>query len=236
MEFIPIKTRILQPPQDDLLEVLDEYLSMVQEGDVVIISSKVVAIHEGRCVKKDLNDKGTLALKQAEIVIPRDYWTTPATVIHHAFLGVSGIDESNGDGYLVLLPEHPFTSAQVLHDYLIGRFNLKNIGVIISDSQSLPFRYGATGVAIGWWGIEPLIDHRGRFDLFGRAIKRERSNLVDGLTAAATVVAGEVDESTPVVIVRNIPLINFVAGNTKDKLFSPSHDDKFRVLYEKFLP
>jgi hypothetical protein len=49
MQVIPIKTRVLTPPQDDLFAVLDEYLTDVQEGDIIAISSKVVALHEGRC-------------------------------------------------------------------------------------------------------------------------------------------------------------------------------------------
>jgi len=221
---------------DNLLSVVDEFLTDAKDGDVVLISSKVVAIHEGRCIPKEHNDKKDLALKQAEITIPRDYWGSPVTIVHHAFLGLSGIDESNGDGYLVLLPEDPFRSAQILHDYIVRKFHLNNIGVIITDSQSLPFRYGVTGVAIGWWGIGPLLDHRGRLDLFGRAIVRERSNLVDGLAAGANVVGGEVNEMTPIVIARNVPGLTFTSGNTKEEIFSAYEDDKFRVLYERFLP
>jgi len=159
-------------------------------------------------------------------------------VIHNTFLSGAGIDESNGDGHYVLLPKDPFASAHALHAFICSTYDVQKLGVIITDSRSHPFRYGATGVALSWWGIEPLDDHRGRLDLFGREIQVERSNVVDGLAAGATVVAGEVDECIPVVIVRDVPRLTFTASdqNTRDHLFSPYKDDTFRVLYEKWLP
>jgi len=235
MEIIPIKTRALQPPEDDLFAALVDAVPRLVDGDVVCISSKVVAIHEGRCVPVDAVDKVALYTEAADLVIPRPYWGSPLTVVHHTFLGASGIDESNGDGHLVLLPEDPFASAERLHIFLCNHFNIKRLGTIITDSRSLPFRYGAGGVALGWWGIAPLTSHIGTPDIFGRAFKYERSNLVDGLAAAANVVMGETNECQPVAILRDVPKLTFRNGNTKDELFSPLADDTFRVLYERWL-
>ena len=235
MQVIPIKTRILTPPQDDLLSVMDEYLVDVQEGDIIAISSKVVAIHEGRSVLMAEANKDDLVLTSADFIIPRPYWNTPLAVAHNAFLGAAGIDESNGGGHLVLLPEDPFVAAERYHKYLVTKFGLTNLGIIITDSHSTPFRYGAVGVALGWYGFRPMEDHRGRPDLFGRQIQYERSNLVDGLAAAATVVAGEVDECVPIVVLRDVPRVLYQAGNTRDELFVPYAEDTFRVLYEKWL-
>jgi dihydrofolate synthase / folylpolyglutamate synthase len=236
MQFIPVKTRIMNPLQDDLFSVINEYLAELQEGDVVLISSKVVAIHQGRCLPINSASKKELVESEAEFVISREYYVSPLTVTKHAFLGAAGIDESNGDGHYILLPENIFEFAKEAHKYLTQKFKLKNLGVVITDSHSGPFRYGATGVALGWWGIEPMEDHRGRKDLFGREIKYERSNLVDGLSAGAVVVSGEVDECVPIVIAREVPRLIFTTKNTKDKLFVPYKEDLFRVLYEKFLP
>jgi len=235
MQVIPIKTRILTPPQDDLLTVINEYLTDVQEGDIIAISSKVVAIHEGCCVPHAESDKEDLVAAEADFIIPRPYWNVPLTVTRHAFLGASGIDESNGGGYLVLLPKDSFAAAKRFCEHLKARFNLTSLGVIITDSHSTPFRYGATGVSLGWYGFAPIEDHRGRPDLFGREIQYERSNLVDGLAAAATVVAGEVDECVPLVVLRDVPRVVYQEGDTKDDLFVPYAEDTFRVLYEKWL-
>ena len=75
----------------------------------------------------------------------------------------------------------------------------------------------------------------GKEDLFGRKIQIERSNIVDGLSAGAIVVMGEVAESTPIVIARSVPNLKFIHGNQKERLFCPLEKDTFRVLYEDIL-
>ena len=236
MEFIPIRTRVMNPPQDDLVGVLDEYLTELKNGDVVLISSKVVAIHQGRSVLVSEANKEELIKQEADIIIERDYFSTPLTATNHAFLGTAGIDESNGSGHYILLPEKIFEFAKESHAYLCQKHALNSLGVIITDSYSTPFRYGAMGVGLGWWGIEPLEDHAGRTDLFGRDIVYERSNVIDALAAGAIMVSGEVDECMPIVIARNVPRLKFTNKDTKDKLLVPYEEDLFRVLYERFLP
>lgn len=235
MQFIPVKTKIFLPPQDDLFVELETCIPQLHEGDVVLVSSKVVAINEGRCVPIDQGNKSVLVKAEADYIIETDYRPQPLTIKNNTFLGAAGIDESNGNGYLILLPEDCFVSAQKIYEFLSTKYGLKNIGVIVTDSRSLPLRYGATGVALGWWGIAPLQDHIGSNDLFGRAFKYERSNIVDGIAAAANLVSGETNECMPIVIARGIPNLVFKDGNTKDELFSPLADDTFRILYRNLL-
>ena len=235
MQYIPIKTRIMQPPKDDLFEILEESLTDVQENDVIAISSKVVAIHEGRCVPIENQDKETLVRQESDMTIPRPYWNTPLTVRHHAFVGAAGIDESNADGHYVYLPEDPFRSAKKIWSYLKEKHTVKNIGVLISDSHSTPMRRGATGISIGWWGFEPIINHVGEDDLFGREMKIEVTNLVDGMASGANLVMGETNECCPIVVLRDMPKLTFTDENTKDKLMVPFEEDTFRTLYERFL-
>jgi dihydrofolate synthase / folylpolyglutamate synthase len=235
MICIPIKTRVLNPPQDDLFAVLDESLSGVQEGDIVAISSKVVSIGEGNCLPIDGIDKRALVESEAELLIPRPYWPSPLTVKHSAFIGTAGIDESNANGHYVLLPKAPFLSAEKVHAYLKQRFNVNNVGVIIVDSHSSPLRRGALCVSIGFWGFAPTINHVGEPDLFGREFKIEVTNLADALAASAGVVMGETDECQPVVIIRDVPKITYTEAPMKHTLFVPFEDDTFRVLYEDFL-
>ncbi len=235
MQYIPIKTRILHPPQDDLFAVLDECLADVQEKDVLVISSKIVSIHEGNCLPAATTDKSQLIEQEADLLVPRDYWSSPLTVTRNAFIGTAGVDESNANGYLVLLPKDSFASAKTIYEYIKTRFGIEQCGVVVTDSHSTPLRRGAIGVAIGWWGIEPTIDHVGEEDLFGRELKVEVSNLVDGIAAGATVVMGETVECQPVVIARDIPNLSFAETDTKDQLFVSFNEDTFRVLYELFL-
>lgn len=235
MQYIPVKTRIMQPPQDDLFSVLEGVLVDIQEHDVIVISSKVISIHEGNCVPVGSVEKSELVKREAELMIPRTYWSSPLTVKHNAFIGTAGIDESNADGHYVLLPKDPFVSARNIYEYIKDRFCVKDVAVIITDSHSSPLRRGAMGVAIGWWGIAPTINHVGKPDLFGREFRIEVSNIADAIAAAAGLVMGETDECQPVVIARGVPGITFVDGSTKDELFVAPKDDTFRVLYEDFL-
>jgi F420-0:gamma-glutamyl ligase len=236
MHVIPVTTPVLRPPQADLQAALQLSLPSLLEGDVLVISSKVVSLDEGRCLPVVGSDKEALVATEAELFIPRPYWNRPLTVARHAFVGSAGIDESNGDGHYVLLPVDVFASAQRLWQWVRAVYGLARCGVIISDSASAPFRLGASGIALAWWGIEPLRSHQGRHDLFGRAIVAERSNVVDPLAAAAVLVGGEVDESTPVVIAREVPGLTYTDRDTRDQLLVPFTEDIFRVLYERWLP
>lgn len=236
MQYIPIKTRILQPPQDDLFSVLDTSLVDVREGDIIAVSSKVVAIHEGLCLPVEGTDKAALVSAESELSIPRSYWPSPLTVKCGAFIGTAGIDESNANGYYVLLPKDPFLSAQLIHEYLTKRFAVKNVGVVVTDSHSSPLRRGAVGVAIGFWGFKPTTNYVGKPDLFGREMRIEVGNLADALAAGAGVVMGETNECQPVVIIRDTPEVTFLDGNHKDELIVGFENDTFRVLYERFLP
>lgn len=233
MRCIPVHTKKLLPPQDSLTAALEASELEVQEGDVVCISSKVVAIHEGRCATfVDKEERQKAIRGSATATIARPYATTPLTVINHAFISGAGFDTSNGNGYTIMLPEDPFASAKYWWEWFRETHQLTNVGVVLTDSRSLPLRYGATGVTIGWWGIEPLQSHIGNEDLFARAFKYERSNVVDGIAAAATVVMGETNEQTPVALVRDVPKLHFTDTNTKDDIFCAPGDDSFRVLYE----
>jgi F420-0:gamma-glutamyl ligase len=235
MEFIPVQTRVLRPPQDDLFSALKESLPVLKERDIIVVSSKVVSINEGRAVAQRESDRGILMQTESDLVIPRPYWKSPLTAVHHAFISSAGMDTSNGDGYLILLPKDPFASAASMRNFIRETFGLTDVGVIIIDSHSTPFRYGASGIAIGWSGIVPIEDCRGREDLFGESIKYERMNLVDGLAAAANIIMGEVAERTPVVIARDVPRVEYTERDTKNELFVSLEEDTFRVLYERFL-
>lgn len=234
MQYLPIKTSVLTPPQDDLLTALDAAPLALQEGDILLVSSKVVSIDEGRCVPADAFDRAAQVAAAAEVIIPRPYWSSPLTITNHLLVGSAGIDQSNSDGYYTLLPADPFRSAKRLWAHLRTRFALSRLGVVVTDSHSVPCRYGAIGAAIGWWGIVPIQNHIGKSDLFGRTMRVERSNLVDGIAAGATVVMGEVAEATPVVIARDVPNIEFTSNDSKADLFVDFADDTLRVLYEQF--
>jgi dihydrofolate synthase / folylpolyglutamate synthase len=234
MELIPIKTRILHPPKDNLLEVLDTTLTDVREGDVLVITSKVVAIHEGRTVPIEGTDKKALVLHEADRIYQREGRSKPLTITNNALISASGIDESNGDGYYILLPRDSFASARMFREYLMKRHNLSKLGVIITDSHSLPFRYGAMSIAIGCWGFEPIESHIGRADIFGRVMQYSKTNISDAIAGATTLVSGECDEVQPIQIARGIPNLVFTNNDPRPAFFVPYDEDIYRDLYKDF--
>ena len=224
----------MQPPKDDLFSVLDASLHGVREGDIILVTSKVVAIHEGRCIKMEGSVKEELVMNEADYFLSRGDGHPPMTMRHNALISSAGIDESNGSGYYTFLPEHPFDSARRMYEYLRTRFKLNRVGVIVTDSHSLPFRYGATSISIGSWGFVPVESHVGRSDLFGRVMKYSSTNIADSLAAASAVVCGECDESQPIVIARGVPSIEFTDSDMRDKLMVPFEADLFKVLFKDF--
>lgn len=229
----------MKPPQDDLYQVLDESLPKLEEGNVLVVSSKVVAIHQGRCVAiDDVDDKEDLVRKEAD-----HYWKVEndfkdrLTVKYHTFVSAAGIDESNGDGYYVLLPKDPFGMAKEIRSYLKDRHKLNNFGVIITDSYSLPFRYGAMSISIGFWGLEPLRHYEGKRDLFGRQFKYERNNMIDALAAASTTEMGEGKECSPLVIISDVSGLRFSDKSMKEDFLIPPQEDIYypllKPLYKK---
>lgn len=234
MHYIPVKTRALLPPKDDLFHVLDETNMNLQEGDVLLVTSKVVSIHEGRCIEIGSVDKNEYVRAEAEFIYSYDLSRRPLTVVHNALISSAGIDESNGNGYYTLLPKDPFRSARHIHKHLCETLGINTLGVIITDSHSTPFRYGALSIAIGCHGFEPIASHTGKKDLFGRVMVYSKTNLPDAISGGATLVSGECDEAFPLVIAREVPNLVFTNRDVKDEFFVSYGEDLFSPLFAQF--
>jgi len=238
MQFIPVKTRPILPPKDDIYPVLDKYLPPLKEGDVLMITSKIISIHQGRCLKMSVvKDKDDLIKKEADAYIervecPGGY--VVLTIKGNTLAASAGIDESNANGHYVLWPRNINHEAKEIRNYLRAKFNLKKLAVIISDSRSMPLRYGAVGVAIGAFGLLPIRDYRQTLDIFGRELKMSRTNIVDALASAAVLLMGEGNEQTPIVIARGSEFIEFTDEDRFDELFMPYKEDIYYPLLKKF--
>lgn len=213
MQILPVKTRILRPPKDDLLAALDDALPPIREQDVVLITSKVVSIHQGRCIPtKDVPDKDKLIKQEADAFLSRSECPDGLimiTIKNNTLIATAGIDESNALGHYILWPTDIQATAHMIWSHLRNMHSVQNIGVVITDSHSVPLRLGVLGIAIGFFGFEPLINHQGRPDLFNRITHWSQSNIPDALAAAAVLVMGESNEQTPVAIARDVPGITF---------------------------
>jgi coenzyme F420-0:L-glutamate ligase len=205
----------------DVVKFIDEKVgSRLKDGDVLVISSKFVAVSEGRVVKlggvragkkaKELATRYRMDPRLCELVVresdeviggipgflltSKDGLLTPN----------AGIDKSNvRHGKVVLYPRRPEESARRIREGL--RFSRGvSVGVVICDSRLAPTRRGTTGVAVAASGIEAVLDMRGRSDLFGNVLKVTSQGVADDLSSAAEILMGESDEATPVVLVRGL--------------------------------
>ena len=215
MVINPIKTRPFMPPKDDLFALLKEALpsDTIKDNSIIIITSKIVSIWQGRCIKiDDVKDKDKLIQSEAELYLPRDKVPegyVMLTIKNNIMIPTSGIDESNANGYYILWPKNPFETAKNIYNFLKDEFNLKNFGVIISDSHTVPLRWGTMGIALSYWGFYPLKDYRGTKDIFGHEMKISQLNIADSLATAGVLSMGEGNEQTPIAIVNDILSIKF---------------------------
>lgn len=253
MHIIPIKTRKFLPPRDDLFALLNDYLPRLparsakggtaqaglRERDIVVITSKVLAIHQGRC-RGTLSpeEKKALVEKEAEYVFkPSSNLPYVLTVKGHTIIGGAGIDESNGNGYTILWPTRISRAAKEVWTYLRRKHRMKRLGILITDSHCIPLRRGTLGIAIGLFGFRPVKNNIGQPDIFGRRLRISRSDLADSLAAAAVLVMGEGNEQTPLALIRNAPGISFTTHHTfRSVVIAPTRDLYYpllKSLYEK---
>lgn len=233
MHLYPYKLSVLTPPKDDLKKAILASKLSLKEGDIVAISSKVVAIGEGACVLMDGIDKKVLIKRQADWyrTVRNSRHVPLFTIARGAIVGAAGIDESNGNKHYILYPRDVFKSARSLRSWLSKQYGVKKLAVIITDSKSDFLRRGATGFALAWDGIDPLRDYRGTKDLFGRRINFETANLIDALAAAANLHMGETKERTPLVVIRDAPNVVFKnRPSNLDQLLVEPDDDVFAPI------
>ena len=230
MIITTFKTRIFKEGEN-LASFISIYLKKIPDNSVLAVTSKIVALSEGRVAgKTDVESKVRLIKKESEMALPTKYvWLT---IKDGVVMASAGIDESNADGKLILLPENSFNTARDLRKVLRKKHRLKNLGVLITDSRTMPLRAGVTGVAVGYSGFKGIKDYRGTKDIFGRKFKFSRTNVADGLAASAVLAMGEGCERTPLALIQNAP-IEFREQTNRRELRISLVDDMYRPFFEK---
>ncbi len=149
----------------------------------------------------------------------------------------AGIDESNAGDVYVLWPKDSQATANEVREHLSKKFDIKELGVVITDSTCSPLRRGVSGIALGFSGIKPLRDYVGTPDLFNRPFKVSQSDIVGGLAATAVLMMGEGAERTPLALFTDVTVVDFVDRNpTPDELASlriPLEEDLFAPFLEQ---
>lgn len=226
----PIKTRVFQEGEDLLSFVMD-YVKKIREKSVIVVTSKIVALSEKRtAVAENVQTKEKLIRAESELAIPAKYvWLT---VKDGMVMASAGIDESNANGKLILLPKDSFKTARALRIKLREQYGVQHLGVLITDSRTVPLRAGVTGVAVGYAGFRGVKDYRGTQDIFGRKFRFSRTNVADGLAAAATLVMGEGNERRPLALIEDAP-VAFCDRVNRKELHIDIKEDMYRPLFSR---
>ncbi|MDR0975772.1 MAG: queuosine precursor transporter [Christensenellaceae bacterium] len=235
LKITGIKTPLVRASQPNLEEFVLENINNLAEEDIVIISSKVVALCEGRVENKAAIKRDDLIKREAALYLERGKTPNMFTITHNTLISASGIDESNADGVFVLWSADPMASAQKIRDILVKKFSLKHLGVIISDSTVQPLRRGSLGIMIGWSGFQAVNDIRGQEDLFGRKFEVSTCAVGSGLAAAANLVMGESTEQMPIAIIQGAKNITFnetgeISKEERKLALVPLDEDLFGVF------
>ena len=211
---------------DDLAGVVAAALEPlgVIDGDVVVVTQKVVSKAEGRVVSED-DREAAIAAETARVIAVRDDLVIAET--HHGFVCANaGVDASNvAAGMLTLLPKDPDGSAAALREALRERLSVDRLGVIVTDTFGRPWREGLVDVAIGVAGMPATLDLRGTTDAVGRELEATVVALADQVAAATGLVMGKAD-GVPVALVRGLEWHDD-AGTAAD-LLRPAELDLFR--------
>lgn len=219
MKITAYKTEKIGPDhQKKLTTILDAYLKFLKERSIAVITSKIVSICEGRVVKIGASNKIKLIHQEAEYYLPpNNKYNISLTIKNNLLTPTAGIDESNGNGYYILWPKDPAKTANTIRLYLQKRFNIQQVGVIITDSKTSPLRWGTTGTALSYSGFLPLNNYIGSKDVFGKILKVTKANILDALASAAVVVMGEGNEQTPIATIEDTPFVYFQNRNPTKK-------------------
>jgi coenzyme F420-0:L-glutamate ligase/coenzyme F420-1:gamma-L-glutamate ligase len=229
IEIIPVEGLPEIEPGADLATLVADR-SSVRDGDVVVVTSKVISKAEGRLVEVDPDAREAardawVARETRRVVARRDDLVIAETA--HGFVCANaGVDGSNvPPDRLALLPLDPDGSAERLRAGLKGRG--ADVGVVVSDTFGRAWRVGQTNVAIGVAGLRPLRDHRGEKDVFGMLLEATIIATADEIAGAAELVMGKT-EGVPVALVRGLPSEWFGSGTTRE-LIRPADEDLFRT-------
>jgi coenzyme F420-0:L-glutamate ligase/coenzyme F420-1:gamma-L-glutamate ligase len=213
-------------PGDNIAEVIVMASKMngieILNGDIIVVSSKVIAKSENRIISLDSVEPSKeaieianttnkdprlveLILRESKEVLKIERNNIIVLTKHGIVCANAGIDQSNtgGTGRVVLLPVNPDISAKRIREYINKVLGI-NVAIIVSDTYGRPFREGQVNFAIGFSGICPYRDYRGQSDRDGYILRVKNIAIVDEIAAAAELVMGQSTENTPFAIVRGI--------------------------------
>jgi coenzyme F420-0:L-glutamate ligase / coenzyme F420-1:gamma-L-glutamate ligase len=213
---------------DDVAALVCAHAPDLRDGDLLVVTSKVLSKAEGRVVGAA---RAAAVDAETQRVVARRGPTTIARTRHGLTLAAAGVDASNVEpGRVVLLPDDPDASARALRARVLALRGC-NVGVVVSDTAGRPWREGQTDIAIGCAGLWPLQDHSGRLDTHGNELEVTAPAVADEVAAAADLAKGKT-AGRPAAVVRGLARLVLAAGEEGPgarALVRPSHTDMFAL-------
>lgn len=192
-------------PGDDLVALLAPVLGDLQDGDVVVVTSKIVSKAEGRVVAAADREQA-ITDETVRVVATREHAAGVTRIVENRLglvMAAAGVDASNTpEGTVLLLPLDPDASARALRSGLQERLG-RRLGLLVTDTAGRPWRYGLTDLAIGAAGVMVADDLRGGHDSHGRVLTATVTAVADEIAAAAELVKGK-SSGRPVAVVRGL--------------------------------
>jgi len=227
IQVIPVPGLPEVRPGDDLAGLIAGAADLL-DGDVVVVTQKVVSKAEDRLVAIDPEVGHKPLVERESVRILRRRGDLIISETKHGFVCANaGIDLSNVEaGQAALLPVDSDRSARRIRDALRHRFGV-DVAVIVSDTFGRPWRRGVTDVAIGWAVLRPVVDLRGTTDALGRELQVTEVAIVDEIAAAAELVMGKA-YGIPVAIVRGVDPEWFGDGGVVADVVRAPGEDLFR--------
>lgn len=229
LRILPVEGLPEIRPGDDLGGLIAERADL-RDGDVLVVTQKVVSKAEGRLVAVDPDDPDShrpVAERESVRILRRRGALIISETRHGFVCANAGVDRSNvDDGYVALLPEDSDRSARRIRDRIRAVAGVE-VGVVVSDTFGRPWRRGLVDVAIGSAGVAPILDLRGSTDSGGRELQVTEIALVDEIAAAAELVMGKA-RGVAAAVVRGVDPSWLRPGSVRDEIVRPPHEDLFR--------
>lgn len=227
MHFTPIHTRIFKE-NEDLPAFIAQHVQTLAEETVLVISSKIVALWKGCTLpyeSRAQKEKLIVQESQSALKTPLAWLTLKDGMV----MTNAGIDESNAEGKLILLPRNLYVCAAEIRAALRAQYGLNKLGIIITDSMILPLRAGVIGAAVAYAGFKGVQDLRGKPDIFGKRLETTLVDAADSLSAAAALLMGEADERRPLCLITGAP-VKFTDVTDPNEIKYPPEDDLYTPL------
>ena len=229
LEIVPVEGVPEVRPGDRVATLLAAAFDFV-DGDVVVVTQKIVSKAEGRLVPVDPGDEAAYAavVERESVRILRRRGDLVISETAGGFVCANaGVDRSNvPDGFLALLPVDADRSARRIRDGLRATAGVE-VAVIVSDTFGRTWRNGVTDVALGCAGVAGVVDLRGTLDANGRPLEATEIAVADELAAAADLVMGK-SSGIPAAVVRGVDPAWLRPGSVRDEIVRAPADDLFR--------